>query len=202
MRFNGHQRTTGVGEAALAGARGGAVFCSALVALLIVYVVLTLLGETGSGMSAPGPWVYNVILVGSAACCVARGLASPVERAPWLLLGLAVGLWAAGDLYYTFFLSELETVPIPSVSDALYLGFYPVAYAALGLLLLKRIGRFQGNLWLDGVIGGLVVCAVGAAVVLEPVLSTPEAQSSASSQTSRTPCSTYCSSRSSSESSP
>jgi len=172
MRSNGHPRTTGVGEAALAGARGGAVFCFALVALLVVYVVLTLLGETGSGMSAPGPWIYNVILVGSAACCVARGLASPVERAPWLLLGLAVGLWAAGDLYYTFFLSELETVPIPSISDALYLGFYPVAYAALGLLLLKRIGKFQGNLWLDGVIGGLVVCAVGAAVVLEPVLRT------------------------------
>ena len=172
MRSNGHPRTAGVGEAAFAGARAGAVFCFALVALLIVYVVLTFLGAAGSGLSAPGQWVYNALLIGSAACCVARGLASPVERAPWLLLGLAMGLWTAGDLYYAFFLAERETLPIPSISDALYLAFYPVAYAALGLLLLKRIGKFQGNLWLDGVIGGLVVCAVGAAVVLEPVLST------------------------------
>ena len=104
--------------------------------------------------------------------CLARGFASPVERAPWLLLGLAMGLWTAGDLYYTFFLSELETVPIPSLADALYLAFYPIAYAALGLLLLRRIGKFQGNLWLDGLIGGLVVCAVGAAIVLEPVMNT------------------------------
>ncbi len=148
------------------------MFCFALVALLVVYVVLTFLGAAGSGLSAPGQWVYNALLIGSAACCVARGLASPVERAPWLLLGLAMGLWTAGDLYYAFFLAERETLPIPSISDALYLAFYPVAYAALGLLLLKRIGKFQGNLWLDGVIGGLVVCAVGAAVVLEPVLST------------------------------
>ena len=177
------------------------MFCFALVALLVVYVVLTLLGETGSGMSAPGPWIYNVILVGSAACCVARGLASPVERGPWLLLGLAVGLWAAGDLYYTFFLSELETVPIPSISDALYLGFYPVAYAALGLLLLKRIGKFQGNLWLDGVIGGLVVCAVGAAVVFEPVLSTTGGAKLGVATNLAYPLSTSCCSRSSSGSS-
>ena len=130
MRSDGHPRTAGVGEAALAGARAGAVFCFALVALLVVYVVLTLLGAVGSGLSAPGQWIYNALLIGSAACCVARGLAAPVERAPWLLLGLAMGLWTSGDLYYAFFLAELETLPIPSISDALYLAFYPVAYAA------------------------------------------------------------------------
>ena len=172
MRLHGHTRTSRVGEAALVGARGGTAFCLLLVALLIVYVVMTLFGAVGSGLSSPGQWIYNALLIGSTACCVARGLASPIERAPWLLLGLAMGLWTAGDLYYAFALSDLETVPIPSISDALYLAFYPIAYAGLGILLLKRIGKFQGNLWLDGVIGGLVVCAVGAAVVLEPVLST------------------------------
>ena len=56
--------------------------------------------------------------------------------------------------------------PTPSTSPSI------PSHTQLGILLLKRIGKFQGNLWLDGVIGGLVVCAVGAAVVLEPVLST------------------------------
>lgn len=172
MRLNGHPRPAGAGEAALVGARVGAVLCLVLVALLVVNVVQTLLGAVDGGSADPETWLYNAILIGSAICCVARGLALPVERTPWLLLGLAMGLWTAGDLYYTFFLSTLETVPIPSIADALYLAFYPIAYVALGLLLLRRIGKFEGNLWLDGVIGGLVVCAVGAAVVLEPVLST------------------------------
>ena len=128
MRSDGHPRTAGVGEAALAGARAGAVFCFALVALLVVYVVLTLLGAVGSGLSAPGQWIYNALLIGSAAC-VARGLAAPVERAPWLLLGFAMGLWTSGPLL-RFFLADLETLPIPSISDALYLAFYPVAYGS------------------------------------------------------------------------
>jgi two-component system cell cycle response regulator len=154
------------------GARGGAALCFGLVVLLLVYVAQTLLGAAGGSTTDAGTWVYNAILIGSTVCCAARGLASPVERTPWLLLALAMALWTAGDLYYTFFLSELETVPIPSIADVLYLAFYPIAYVALGLLLLGRIGKFNGNLWLDGVIGGLVVCAVGAAVVVEPVMST------------------------------
>jgi diguanylate cyclase (GGDEF)-like protein len=154
------------------GARGGAAFCFGLVVLLLVYLAQTLLGAAGGSTTDAGTWVYNAILIGSTVCCAARGLASPVERTPWLLLALAMGLWTAGDLYYTFFLAELETVPVPSVADVLYLAFYPIAYVALGLLLLGRIRKFNGNLWLDGVIGGLVVCAVGAAVVVGPVMST------------------------------
>ena len=171
MRHNGQPRPAGATDTALVGAWGGAALCFALVALLVVYIVLTLLGAVDSGTSNLGTWIYNAILIGSTVCCTARGLASRVERTPWLLLGLAMGLWTAGDLYYTFFLSGLETVPVPSIADALYLAFYPIAYVALGLLLLGRIEKFQGNLWLDGVIGGLVVCAVGAAVVVEPVMS-------------------------------
>jgi diguanylate cyclase (GGDEF)-like protein len=154
------------------GARGGAALCFGLVVLLLVYVAQTLLGAAGGSTTDAGTWVYNAILIGSTVCCAARGLASPVERTPWLLLALAMALWTAGDLYYTFSLSELDTVPIPSIADVLYLAFYPIAYVALGLLLLGRIGKFNGNLWLDGVIGGLVVCALGAAVVVEPVMST------------------------------
>jgi two-component system cell cycle response regulator len=150
------------------GARGGTALCAALLGLLAFYVVLTLVGGASGDL---GTWTYNALLIGASLTCVARGLASPVERAPWLLLGLAVGLWTCGDLYYTFFLSELDTVPIPSVADALYLAFYPIAYAALGLVLRRRIGEFHGSLWLDGLIGGLVVLAIGAAVVYEPVIS-------------------------------
>ena len=64
--------------------------------------------------------------------------------------GRALLLWSIGDLYYLFFLSGLDEVSIPSLSDPFYLAFYPVSYVALGLLLRARMKRFRGNLWLDG----------------------------------------------------
>ena len=94
------------------------------------------------------------------------------ERIPWLLLGTALLLWTAGDLYYLVFLSDLDAIPIPSLSDPFYLAFYPVSYVALALLLRARIDRFRGNLWLDGVIASLAVAAFGAAVIFDKVIST------------------------------
>jgi two-component system, cell cycle response regulator len=127
---------------------------------------------TGDASSLPGIWLYHATMVAATFLCAARGLAAPTERAPWLLLSAAMGVWTAGDLYYTFAFRHAETVPFPSVADALYLAFYPIAYVGLGLLLLRRIEKFHGSLWLDGVIGGLVVSAVGAAVVFDAVVAT------------------------------
>jgi two-component system, cell cycle response regulator len=143
-----------------------------LLALFAVYVAQTLLGRVDGGIFDPATMVYNALLVLAAAVCAARGLTTTAERVPWLLLGLAIGFWASGDLYYTLFLSGADEVPFPSVADALYLSFYPLAYVALGLLLRARIRQFHGSLWLDGIIGALVVSAIGAAVVFDAVLAT------------------------------
>lgn len=150
--------------------RSGPLLCLGLLGLLAVYVVQTFTGRVGSGPSDPGQIVYNLLLVAGAGCCAARGLASSAERIPWLLLGLATGLWATGDLYYSFFLSDEAEIPIPSLADGFYLSFYPLAYVGLVLLLRARTKSVRGNLWLDGIIGGLVVSAIGAAVVFDQVL--------------------------------
>jgi len=94
------------------------------------------------------------------------------ERLPWLLLGAALALWTAGDLYSFFAFSSTTNVPIPSAADPFYLAFYPVSYIALALLLRRRMKEFRGNLWLDGVIASLAVAALGAAVVFDEVLKT------------------------------
>jgi diguanylate cyclase (GGDEF)-like protein len=116
--------------------------------------------------------IYNGLLLVSSCACLARGLLVRAERLPWLLLGAALLLWTAGDFYYLAFLSDLDEIPIPSISDPFYLAFYPVSYVALALLLRARIDRFRGNLWLDGVIASLAVAALGAAVVFDEVIST------------------------------
>ena len=45
-----------------------------------------------------------------------------------------------------------------------------MSYAALALLLRRRMQDFRGNLFLDGVIASLAVAALGAAVVFDAVL--------------------------------
>jgi two-component system, cell cycle response regulator len=168
LRLNGTHRI-GPADPPLRGGRAGLLACAGAFAGFALYVFLTLSGDASSlfGIS-----LYHATMVAATVLCAARGLAAPIERAPWALLAAALGLWTAGDLYYTFAFRHAEAVPFPSFADALYLAFYPVAYAGLGLLLLRRVEKFHGSLWLDGAIGGLVVSAVGAAVVFDAVVAT------------------------------
>jgi diguanylate cyclase (GGDEF)-like protein len=137
-----------------------------------VYAVETLLNVSGGVDLFFDQWVYNALLVGASSACLARGLVVRAERVPWLLLGAGLSLWTIGDLYYLFALSDRDVIPIPSLSDFFYLAFYPVVYVALGLLLLARMERFRGHLWLDGMIASLAVAALGAAVIFDEVIST------------------------------
>jgi diguanylate cyclase (GGDEF)-like protein len=148
------------------------MLCAVLLALAGAYAVEAQLGIQGGLDRLFDTWVYNGLLLASSGACLARGLLVRAERVPWLLLGTALLLWTAGDLYYLVFLSDLDEIPIPSLSDPFYLAFYPVSYVALALLLRARIDRFRGNLWLDGVIASLAVAALGAAVIFDKVIST------------------------------
>jgi diguanylate cyclase (GGDEF)-like protein len=147
------------------------LFCAALLAIVSVYAVESLLGIHGAVDRFFDNWVYNGLLLAACACCLIRAIRIPAERLSWLLLSLGLLLWTTGDLYYYFFLSNADSVPIPSVSDPFYLGFYPLSYVALALLLRSRMRTLQSNLLLDGLIGALVVAALGAAVLFDKVLS-------------------------------
>ena len=119
-------------------------------------------------------FVSNLIFLGSAALCAARGLRGPGERGAWLLMGLGVLAWGLGLLYYTLVQWDLETIPVPSLADAGYLMIYPPVYAALVLLYRSRIRGRSAALWIDGAIGALAVGAIGAAVVFDAVLESAE----------------------------
>jgi two-component system cell cycle response regulator len=150
----------------------GRLLCAALLAGTAAYALEALLVTHGRLDWFFDNRVYYGLLAAAALTCLARGILVSAERLPWLLLGTALSLWTAGDLYYYFVLSGQAEVPIPSIADAFYLAFYPVSYVALALLLRKRIRGFRGHLWLDGVIASLAVAALGAAVIFDEVLRT------------------------------
>jgi two-component system, cell cycle response regulator len=117
-----------------------------------------------------GIWLYNGLMLGAAASCLARAALVKSERLAWGLLGLALAIWTAGEIYYALALTGTETVPIPSPADAGYLLFYPVAYLALIVLLRARVGSFPVARWLDGLVVGSAVAAVAAALALSPIV--------------------------------
>jgi diguanylate cyclase (GGDEF)-like protein len=116
-------------------------------------------------------WLYNALEIGAVALCGARALARRRDRAAWFAVTIGMGFFAAADMYYSLAWGDANVVPFPSLADALYLSFYPFVYVGIGLLLRSRVRRLPVGLWLDGVIGGLAVAALGATLVFGPILS-------------------------------
>ena len=110
-------------------------------------------------------YVYTGLILLGAGLCLARGATARRERAPWIVLGAGLLAWAGGEIYYSVVLAEMLEPPLPSVSDGLWLAFYPSCYVALVLLVRARVREFHRSLWLDGVVGALAAAAVGSALV-------------------------------------
>ncbi|MFL5886506.1 MAG: HD domain-containing phosphohydrolase [Thermoleophilaceae bacterium] len=117
-------------------------------------------------------WVYNALILAAAASCLVRAVRVPVDRAAWLLLGFGLVAWAAAEIYNTVYLSKLADPPYPSISDALWLTFYPASYVAFVLLVRRRMRDAQASLWLDGLVAALAVTTVGEVLVFAPVVQT------------------------------
>jgi two-component system cell cycle response regulator len=141
----------------------------ALVAL-VAHAAHTGLGLWRSELDAFfADWVYNGLMLGAAVACLARGALVRRDRAAWLLLGAGALSWSAGDVWFSLFLADAAQPPLPSVSDALFLAFYPCAYVALALLVKRNVGEFHASLWIDALMGALAVSAVACAVLYDAV---------------------------------
>jgi len=144
------------------------------VALLAAGVAVRLAYGLGLGRPALETvvcvWVYSAVMVGSALLGLARGVLVRRDRAAWLALGAGISLWAAGDLWYDVVAPDGVEVAFPAVGDAFYYASYPCSYAGLVLLLHARLRPLRASLWLDGLLCGLVLAALSAAVVVRVVV--------------------------------
>jgi diguanylate cyclase (GGDEF)-like protein len=114
--------------------------------------------------------VFNGLIVLSGLLCLARACWTRIERATWTILAFGLGCWAAGTILLTLDPDRLVDASFPTLLDALWLAFYPAGFVALGLLVRARTRQFYASLWLDGLVGGLVVTALAAEFVLPPIL--------------------------------
>jgi two-component system, cell cycle response regulator len=147
------------------------------VALLVLLVAaLSIQLETDWGGNDVGAFfdnvVYEVIPLLAALVCVLHRSEAKHERRAWILLGIGLAAWGFGDIYYSVAFADLpeSEIPFPSPADVGYLAFYPPVFVGLGLLVRSQLVRFARTSWLDGVIAGLTVGAIAAALVFHPVL--------------------------------
>ncbi len=147
-----------------------------LALMLVLFAAMAVQLETGwGGARADAVFqilVYDGVLLLAGICCVVRRSSSKLERRAWRLLGVGVFAWAIGDIYYELAFADTpdSEIPFPSLADVGYLAFYPPVFVGLALLARAQLVRFTRAFWIDGLLAGLTVAAVAAAVVFDRVL--------------------------------
>ena len=148
-------------------------FGTCLGLLMVSYVALVGLGLNDSGLGGrlETP-LYTALEFAAAAFCLARAVVYREHRLGWAAVGLGIACFAAGDVYFTFYLADLNPPPYPSLADAGYIALYPLVYLGLGMLLRERTPAANRSFWLDGAVAGLTVAAVAAALLFSTIVDT------------------------------
>ncbi len=143
----------------------------ALAVLGAVWAVYALhaVGALGGSDSFFSTWVYTLLMWSAAALVVLRALAVRRERLAWALLAGGLVCWAFGDLLWTVHYDAAGSVDVPSWPDLFYYLYYPLTYAGLALLVRARLKLPGTAMWLDGLVVGLTLAALCAAVAFEPI---------------------------------
>lgn len=146
------------------------------IAALTGLALLAYVSHTAFGLGSPEldgffrDGVYCGLVIAAGAACVARAAVVADERAAWLVMGLGLLAWAAGEIAWMELYRGNPEAASPSVADVLYLSFYPASYASLLLLARSRTDSFRSSLWLDGAIAALTVAALVATLAFQPII--------------------------------
>jgi two-component system cell cycle response regulator len=115
-------------------------------------------------------WVYQGLILLSVLIAASRAVLVQRGRWPWAIIALSLACTSFAEIYF----AAVNPAGYPSVSDYGWLAFYPLMYAGTVLLLRGRARGASGMLWLDGLIASVAAAALGAAVLVEVVLSTTD----------------------------
>ena len=145
--------------------------CGFAAAVLLVLFTI----QVGTDVAGPQvtevfeDYLYNALLLAGAGFCLWRAAVVKEERLIWVLMGATIVVWTAGDIVWTVTWAQDPNAPYPSLSDALWLAWYPVTLVVLYQLVRSRIASFRASLWLDGIIGALCTVALAFAFAYQPI---------------------------------
>lgn len=142
--------------------------CVLAVAVVAAHLAVTI---AYPGSAAAG-WLINAAFVSGALLALWRAASSRSDRAAWVCIGAGLLCQAFADRYYKLFLADAVHVSQPSVADFGYLAFYPLAAAAVLLLLRTRLRSLARALVLDAAVGALAALTLVAALIFPDLLTT------------------------------
>jgi two-component system, cell cycle response regulator len=140
------------------------------VAAVLAYALYAAVGFGDDATDDLFQGVYIGAMFAAAILCGVRALRVAKDRPAWAAIAFGQLSWALGTTYNSVVLAADPTPPAPSPADGLYLIYYPASVLGVALLVRSRIVRHQATVWLDGLTAWLAVAAVGAAVLLPPIL--------------------------------
>jgi diguanylate cyclase (GGDEF)-like protein len=138
--------------------------------LLVAYLASLVVRSPEQSSQLVDGWLVAGFEVAGAALCLARAVTRGPGRAVALILGLALLMWSFGDIALTIESRGGGTPPTPSVADAFYLAFYPLAYVALVLFMRGEVRKLASPSWLDGAVAGVGTAAACAAFAFASVV--------------------------------
>jgi diguanylate cyclase (GGDEF)-like protein len=140
--------------------------------LLLVLAANAAPGVVGASASSTiRDWISSAAYLIVAVMVVLRALTARGDRLAHGLFAAGVSLYALGNILWAVWVGRLPRPPIPSICDGLWLSLYPLSYAAiLGFARIERQRILRAGVWLDGLIGGAALAALGSGLVLPPVL--------------------------------
>jgi diguanylate cyclase len=138
--------------------------------LLLAYLGLLIARPASESSTLIDGWGVVAFDLVASGLCIARGLTRRAGRLVPLVLGASVLSWALGDLALTIESLGGATPPTPSVADAFYLAFFPLAYAGIVLFIREEVRRLSAPSWLDSAIAALGAAAVCAAFAFHSLL--------------------------------
>jgi diguanylate cyclase (GGDEF)-like protein len=152
------------------------LLAAAFVALGVLLILTAANALLGAGAGAGDPvirdWVSSAIGILAAAIICLRPLRIHTCRRSFALVAAGVTAYSAGNVMWTTWLSHAANPSVPSVSDLLWLAFYPlVAAGIVGLTGIRGPNRPPAGVWLDGIVAGGGLAAIGAAIIVPSVLS-------------------------------
>jgi hypothetical protein len=114
-------------------------------------------------------WFHDGVLLAAAGLILARAAYEPRLRAAWLAFGIGMLCWALGEILWDVIYGGQDQPPYPTVSDALWLSWYPFTAIGIALLIRGRVHGFEVHRWMDGLAVMLVVLTPLAALLLQPI---------------------------------
>ncbi|HEX5900948.1 MAG TPA: diguanylate cyclase [Solirubrobacteraceae bacterium] len=168
MTFIGSLARAGRAVLGLVSWRAMPVGARVLLGTLVAVTALLTVRNATSWVNLPATSfevLYNAVLVGSAVLCFIRVAVRRSERIAWTMIGVALTLYAAGNIYWQFAYADVEAAPYPSPADACWLWVCPAFYVGVVLLVRERMPHLDSRLWLDGIVAALTTSAISAALV-------------------------------------